>query len=96
LAEKFNFGAGVRITDQRQGLSYVNLGDNEAISGDADGAYRFDLGRTVRLNLDVEYMYTARLSGFVRLANLTGAQYFIAPSIPVQGFQAMLGATYAF
>lgn len=96
LADKFNFGAGVRITDQRQGLSYVNFGNNETISGDPDNAYRFDLGRTVRFNLDVEYMYTARLSGFVRLVNITGAQYFAAPNIPVQGFQAMLGATYAF
>jgi len=96
LANKFHFSTGVRITDQRQGLSLAPSDEGEAIAGDPDGAYRVPLGRAVRIHLDVEYKYTARLSGFVKLANLTGASYFLAPDIPIQGFQAMLGATYAF
>jgi hypothetical protein len=96
LADKFHFSTGVRLTDARTGLSRVDLGESEEISGDPDSAFRVGLGRTFRLNFDVEYMYTARLSGFVKLANLTGADYFSAPGIPVQGFQAMLGGTYAF
>ena len=96
LADKFHFSTGVRLTDARTGLSRVDLGESEEISGDPDNAFRVGLGRTFRLNFDVEYMYTARLSGFVKLANLTGADYFSAPGIPVQGFQAMLGGTYAF
>jgi hypothetical protein len=94
LAGKFIFTAGAWITDARPGLSLLALPEAEAISN--DNAFRTDLGRATRVHFNVEYRYTERLSGWVHLSNLTASSYFLAPGLPVQGFQAMLGASYSF
>ena len=48
------------------------------------------------VNANVGYHYNDRLTGFIKLNNITGQNYQKWVYYPVQGFQFMLGATYKF
>lgn len=48
------------------------------------------------VNLNVGYKYSDRLTGFVRLNNITNQAYQKWMNYPVQQFQVMLGASYKF
>ncbi|MFP9099414.1 TonB-dependent receptor [Flavobacterium sp. RHBU_24] len=48
------------------------------------------------VNANVGYHYNDRLTGFIKLNNITGQNYQKWLYYPVQGFQFMLGATYKF
>jgi hypothetical protein len=48
------------------------------------------------VNANVGYKYSERLTGFLRLNNITGQNYEKWYNFPVQGFQFMLGASYKF
>ena len=48
------------------------------------------------VNAHLQYQYSDRLSGFLRLNNIANQQYQRWLNFPVQGFQGMLGANYKF
>lgn len=54
------------------------------------------LGFLADLNLNVEYRWNKRISCFLRLDNLAFQKYEMWHNYRVQGFQAMLGATFSF
>lgn len=66
------------------------------VTPESDGTYTVTLKGFADVNLGVEYRYTKRLSAFVQLNNLFGGKYTYRTNYRVQGFQAMMGATYAF
>jgi hypothetical protein len=48
------------------------------------------------LNLGLEYRYSKVLSGFLKLNNLLGNNYYLWNNYPVYGLHAYLGITYSF
>ncbi len=78
---------------QRKAKSLVQMRDGETA---ADGSYTVDLRGYADANLGVEYRYTKRLSGWVRLNNLLASRYQRWNLYNIQRFTAMMGATYAF
>jgi hypothetical protein len=48
------------------------------------------------LNAHVGYKYNERLTGFLKLNNITGQDYQRWVNYPVQGFQFLIGASYKF
>ena len=48
------------------------------------------------VNAHLQYQYSDKLSGFLRLNNIANQQYQRWLNFPVQGFQVMLGANYKF
>jgi hypothetical protein len=54
------------------------------------------LGFLADLNLNVEYRWNKRISCFLNLNNLAFQKYQLWNNYRVQGFQAMLGATFSF
>lgn len=61
-----------------------------------DGSYTVDLKAYLDANLSIEYRYTKRLSGFVRLNNFLASKYQRWNQYNIQRFNAMMGATYSF
>lgn len=63
---------------------------------DKDGMKYKKLGFLADLNLIVEYRWNKRISTFLNLNNLAFQKYQLWDQYRVQGFQAMLGATFSF
>jgi outer membrane receptor protein involved in Fe transport len=57
--------------------------------------YYYELDPAIVLNLGAEYRYTRNFSFFLKLNNLTGAQYERWNFYPSYGFNAMFGFTYS-
>lgn len=55
-----------------------------------------DLPLAYDWNLEIEYRYNRKVSGFVSLENLLGNKYYLYNYYPVQGFRAYLGVIYSF
>lgn len=55
-----------------------------------------DLKSFFDINAHVGYRYSERLTGFLRLNNIASQDYQRWVNYPVQGFQALLGASYKF
>ncbi|MEZ4938912.1 MAG: hypothetical protein R2799_15090, partial [Crocinitomicaceae bacterium] len=63
---------------------------------DKNGMKYKKLGFLADLNLNVEYRWNKRISTFLNLNNLAFQKYQLWDQYRVQGFQAMLGATFSF
>lgn len=92
LSNKFLVGLSFYYVGQRKAASLVPV---EGISPD-QGIYVVDLDGYVDANLNFEYRYTQRLSGFVTINNLFSSKYDAWYLYQVQPFFAMLGASYSF
>ena len=62
----------------------------------ADGLYKVNLPSFADVNLILEYRYNNRISIWANVNNALGTNYRYWSAYPVQGTQAMLGASYAF
>ena len=76
--------------DMQENISMVNITDPMLTTTPTT------LDSYLDLNANVKYQYSDRLSGFLRLNNLTNQGYQKWLNYPVQSFQFMLGATYKF
>ncbi len=61
-----------------------------------DGQYGLKLGFLADANISLEYRYNKRISGFINFNNVAAQRYKRWYNYPVQGFQAMIGATFRF
>lgn len=68
--------------------------DNDIL--ERGGIFYKKLGFLADLNLNIEYRWNKRISVFLNLNNLAFQKYLIWDQYRVQGFQAMLGATFSF
>lgn len=79
----------------RRAKSLVQVRDDSAVLED-DGSYTVNLNAYVDANLNIEYRYTKRLSGWLRFNNFLASRYAFWNLYPVQRFNAMMGASYSF
>ncbi|KOS08032.1 TonB-dependent receptor [Flavobacterium akiainvivens] len=77
-------------------LFFVGERDNFVTTLDGTPPYSVKLDSYFDLNANVGYKYNERLTGFLKLNNITGQNYEKWYNFPVQGFQFMLGASYKF
>ena len=80
---------------KRRAKSLVQVRDDDAVLED-DGTYTINLNGYLDANLNIEYRYNKRLSGWLRFNNMLATRYAFWALYPVQRFNAMMGATYSF
>lgn len=92
ITEKWYAGMNVFFVGDRKDRVWV---DTALI--DTDNPYMVvTVKNYFDLNANVGYRYNERLTGFLKLNNITGQDYQRWVNYPVQGFQVMLGASYKF
>ncbi len=92
LYDKFILNMDATVQTGRRALVYA--AGTDVI--EENNQFAKKLGAIVDVNLGFEYRYNNRVSGFVRLNNLAAQRYQRWYNYPVQGFQAMIGATFRF
>lgn len=92
ITEKWYAGANVFYVGDRKDRVLVDtsLIDVDSPFGTVTVDGYFDL------NAHLGYRYSERLTGFLKLNNITGQDYQRWVNYPVQGFQFLLGASYKF
>lgn len=93
--DKFKLTSTTTIVGDRTAISDAepHLHEYEEF---ADGLYKVNLPTFADVNLSLEYRYNERTSVWANVNNALGTNYRYWVSYPVQGTQAMLGASYAF
>ena len=89
ITEKWSAGTNVFFIGERMDIiqpNFTALTEPQVVTLDS----YFDV------NAHVGYKYNERLSGFLRLNNITNQDYQKWVNYPVQGFQFVLGAAYKF
>lgn len=92
LSNKFIVGLSFFYVGQRKALSLLPV---DGISPN-QGNYTVQLNAYVDANLNFEYRYTQRLSGYITLNNLFSSKYDKWYLYQVQPFFALIGASYSF
>lgn len=87
ITEKWFAGANVFFIDERKDRVMLAFEEPRDI---------VTLDSYFDVNANVGYKYSERLTGFLKLNNITGQNYEKWFNYPVQGFQFMLGASYKF
>jgi len=86
ITEKWYAGTNVFFTGVRKDVVMPVSGNMETVT----------LKSFFDLNAHAGYKYNERLTGFLKLNNITGQDYQRWVNYPVQGFQFLLGASYKF
>ncbi|MGQ2982727.1 TonB-dependent receptor [Flavobacterium sp.] len=86
IMPKWYAGTNIFFTGERKDVVMVTSGDLETVTLESF----FDL------NAHLGYKYNERLTGFLKLNNITGQDYQRWVNYPVQGFQFLIGASYKF
>ena len=86
MQDKFLFTADVFVLGARYARG--------ALTGDKYEEEKLD--PVPDINLGVEYRYTKKISGFLKLNNIAAAKNYAWHYYPTQRFHAMVGVTYAF
>ena len=96
--DKFSIKSTTTLVGERHALTENAPLDSEVtqVLEFSDGLYDVTLPAYVDLNLNLEYRYNYRTAIWVSLNNLTGTNYRHWAGYPVQGTQALFGASYAF
>ncbi|SFU40466.1 hypothetical protein SAMN05216480_102293 [Pustulibacterium marinum] len=92
IGEKWFGGASVFFMGERKDV----LSADFITIDPADTAQEVTLDGYFDVNFNLGYNFTDRLSGFARLNNIANNDYQRWANYKVQGFQAVLGATYKF
>ena len=96
--EKFTVDASVQIVGSRSALTQIKP-TAETLPFQQIGDtyyYNAELPSYLDGNIGLEYRYNSRTSAWMKLSNLTNSSYRHWAGYPVQGFQALFGASYAF
>ncbi|PCJ80488.1 MAG: hypothetical protein COA49_08435 [Bacteroidetes bacterium] len=96
--EKFSIDASVQIMGSRQAITQIKPSAESVAFQQIGDVYYYnaDLPSYIDANIGVEYRYNRRTSVWMKLSNITNSNYRQWAGYSVQGFQAMLGASYAF
>jgi hypothetical protein len=89
IAKKWKFSSEVFYIGERKEFLQISF-EPAFIEGVQTLKSYFDA------NINLEYRYSDRLSGFLKCNNLTNNRYQKWVSYPVQGLQVVLGANYKF
>jgi hypothetical protein len=96
--EKFKVDCSFEIIGSRSALTQIQP-DPEALPILQNGdifSYSVDLPSYIDANIGVEYRYNSRTALWLRCSNVLNSSYRKWVGYPVQGFQALFGASYAF
>jgi hypothetical protein len=96
--EKFTIDCSVEIIGSRSALTQIKP-DPEAVAfQEIDGifTYSVELPSYIDANIGIEYRYNSRAALWLRCSNVTNSSYRKWVGYPVQGLQALFGASYAF
>lgn len=91
ITEQFYGGASLFFVGERKDLQF-----NNAENYGASFSEEITLDPYVDINLNFGYRFTERLSAFIKGSNLLSDNYEKWMNYPVQGIQALVGATYKF
>ncbi len=86
ITPKWYAGTNIFFTGDRKDVVINNAGDSETVT----------LKSFLDLNAHLGYKYNERLTGFLKLNNITGQDYERWVNYPVQSFQFLIGASYKF
>lgn len=87
----------VDITDKwYAGTNIFFVGDRKDFAPTNEGMQTVTLKSYFDLNAHAGYKYNERLTGFLKLNNITGQNYERWVNYQVQGFQFLIGASYKF
>ncbi|WP_294819707.1 TonB-dependent receptor [uncultured Flavobacterium sp.] len=86
ITPKWYAGTNIFFTGDRKDVIF-----NESLESDTVTLKSF-----FDLNAHLGYKYNERLTGFLKLNNITGQDYQRWVNYPVQGFQFLIGASYKF
>lgn len=92
LSNKFLVGLSFYYVGKRKAASLLPV---EGVTAN-HGIYPVELSSYVDANLNFEYRYTQRLSGFITINNLFSSKYDKWYLYQVQPFFALIGASYSF
>lgn len=95
VTDKWFAGARLFFVGQRYGLESVLFTDINTQTETLQQT-KITLDSYFDLNANVLYKHNERLSGFIKLNNITGQEYMRYTNFPVQGFQVLVGASYNF
>lgn len=93
--EKFKLSSTTSLVGERFAISDIEPATFEFEEFE-DGQYKVSLPSFVDVNLSLEYRYNERTAIWANINNALGTNYRYWVAYPVQGTQAMLGASYAF
>ena len=96
--EKFKVDCSFEIIGSRSALTQIQPVP-EALPILQNGdifSYSVDLPSYIDANIGVEYRYNSRSALWLRCSNVLNSSYRKWVGYPVQGFQALFGASYAF
>ena len=96
--EKFYIDASVTVVGARSAVTTVYPGpDLPPFLQDGEiYYYNIELPSYIDANIGVEYRYNSRTSVWAKCSNLTNSSYSQWAGYPVQGIQALFGASYSF
>ncbi len=92
ITQKWYAGANFFYVGERKDSRYM-FSDNPAID---ESPITAKLDGYFDLNAHVGYKYSDRLTAFIRMHNIANQDYQKWLDYPVQGFQAIIGASYKF
>ena len=96
--EKFKVDCALEIIGTRTALTQVSpSADAEPFMQDGEiYSYAVKLPSYIDANIGIEYRYNSRTAVWLRCSNVTNSSYRNWVGYPVQRFQALFGASYAF
>lgn len=96
--EKFYIDASVSVVGARSAITTVYPGPDlpPFLQDGSIYYYNVKLPSYIDANIGVEYRYNSRTSVWAKCSNLTNSSYSQWAGYPVQGIQALFGASYSF
>jgi hypothetical protein len=96
--EKFYIDASVTVVGARSSVTTVFPGPDlpPFLQNGEIYYYNIELPSYIDANIGVEYRYNSRTSVWAKCSNLTNSSYSHWAGYPVQGIQALFGASYSF
>jgi hypothetical protein len=88
--------AGVNLFFIGDRMDRVSVASTDPLTTEFYTQQTVTLDNYFDLNAHAGYKYNERLTGFLKLNNITGQDYQKWVNYPVQGFQFLLGASYKF
>ena len=95
--DKVRIGSQLELLTGRKGLQ--SWSDSESITidnGDTFAGFETPLGASTQWDVQLEYLYNGRLSGWIHLQNLLNQANLFLPGYNSQKFRFQMGINYAF
>jgi hypothetical protein len=95
--EKIRIASQLEVKTGRQSLQAWSTSELPPVyNGEEFVGYETSLGALTMLNVQIEYVYNGRLSGWVHLNNLLNQPNLFLPGYNSQRFRFQMGINYSF